>query len=886
MLPQDIRIIQFKNFSPFKKQPRVCDAMHQDVPAFSYFDRILVSPLKQDASSPDTAAVDTTLFDKAYQNIQNMFRRSYGDYQSQQIIIAFSDVKSDLDQKRIDAFWERDDNALFFVTMVNVTLESSLDDTVTRINNIYGAEENYLIYYTLEHSEIIIFYKGNTFKDYSKRVMRLNYEKRPEAPSHIMDTITICGFGKRGRSTDEDSFDVCLRMDVTDYAQAKSFLDNYIDDHKRIPKRKWLLGRNDIALWLPSTTLEDLYSLYAAYEGCWITTLEMLILIDPDAEVESYLEEKEALANRGPSQTLTWRKENLTEKIQQLEQTYEDVCKMTGSEKDNVIVRILYDINALIFDVDNAQLAEDLVVGLLPQIEDFVNYIIKVCNIITSGKPVKENVSYLLQLCWNTFYLNITALINNTVHSDRKFVQIPHYEAASFEMPSKMMAYYSLVTHDIAAVLNDRPDDVYYGIMLSPKLVDELEVEPFALHDVGEPHQIISINISEKMMYQPKRTVAILGHEIAHFVSDAPRSREDRLQQILGYYIDYILQKLSSVYAELLPLCGENTETLDRYFTIEERREFCLRQAKSLMEEIKSTPRFEADAESEERTEGTAESPTFYIRDVERELELLPKRLFNNNERRNEIFRNFIFPEDSRKDPLYLRSILRKLRLQTGFPQDDLKEDMSLSKMPAVVQAQVKCYAKAQFLYTLERFPLSWNCEEVIGEFHKNTGYLFSEAYADIAMLILFNMEAPDYAKLFVEGEKDDRLEKMRFIAVVRTMKNEGMWNENSINGKESDQSGWGREVTALLEASLSEDGNRLKETLQMKQLDALLISYLVSYLACCVKKLRDLVEQNYMIVSSLRATYDAVDLNRSAKESLAAIMKREARLFKDAEES
>ena len=75
----------------------------------------------------------------------------------------------------------------------------------------------------------------------------------------------------------------------------------------------------------------------------------------------------------------------------------------------------------------------------------------------------------------------------------------------------------------------------FCGIIISPKLIDELEVESLAL-EFTEPNQIISINISEKMIYDLKRTLAVLGHELAHFIGDATRNREVRFKQILIYY--------------------------------------------------------------------------------------------------------------------------------------------------------------------------------------------------------------------------------------------------------------------------------------------------------------------------------------------------------------
>lgn len=891
MFPQDIRIIQFKNYRPFQKKP--CDSARHVFPSFRYFDLITVSPpdgfsdlMKREEDWPAGSQRDAKSFVEAYRIIQKCFRRASEDYQSQQIMVAFTDVDGEAGQERIRQFWDEMENALFFVTMVNVRLDGDLETAVKRIRQIYdkeGSEGKYCIYYTLDYNEIIIFYKGNTFRDYSKLVMLLNYSKNPGAPNPVMDTITLCGFGRHENYTSEETFDAYLRMDVIDYTKAKEYLDQYIASHNGVPQKRWLLERNDIALWLPHVGLKELYDLYAAYTNLSITTLDLSILIEPDPEVEEALIEKEALSQEDPaaapaadSSLLLNRLNVLADKIRMLDGELTDVLKLaTGA----VIIRILYDINALISDIDNAKLAEDLVVVLLPQIEGFVDYINRVCHIIRDESiPIpKKNIPYALQLCWDAFYLNITALINNTVHSDRKFIQIPHYETASFEMPPKIMAYYSLVTHRIKSIFNDLGEDVCcYGIMLSPKLVDELEVEPFALREIGEPHQIISVNISEQMMYQPRRTVAILGHEIAHFVSNDPRCREERLKQILGYYIDSVLQKMFAIYLELLG-SGENEgvgETLDRYFTADSRRAFCMEMAGGILEEIKEFPAFPVQNGGNAETEAHRDPP-FSMRKVEQELEILPKRIFNNNERREAVFQYFIFPETEDGRPLYFQSVLRRIRMHTGLPDGMLKETAAI---PPVVRAQAKRCAETQFLNALEQFPCFWNPGRVLKEFRDNQGYLFSEAYADIAMIVLFAMDAGEYARLFIQGKKDDPIEATRLIAVMRTLKGRPGWDEDS-EPVPCGGAGWEGKIAAYTSASLSRNASSLKSILSEERLDAVLISFLVPYLKRCVSGLEALVnrEGKRKEVEQLRKAYREVDLDKSAQKSLAAIMKMEA---------
>ena len=72
-------------------------------------------------------------------------------YNTQQIMLAFTEFEQDdaFIKDKIDKFWNDTEHPLFFVTMVNISLKSNIDNILKRIKEIFkNNEEEYLIYFT------------------------------------------------------------------------------------------------------------------------------------------------------------------------------------------------------------------------------------------------------------------------------------------------------------------------------------------------------------------------------------------------------------------------------------------------------------------------------------------------------------------------------------------------------------------------------------------------------------------------------------------------------------------------------------------------------------------------------------------------------------------
>lgn len=861
-IEQDIRIVQLRNFYGVNNF-RASDGK-SSYRAFSYFDEITVHPVSQKGEKKDKHTA-VNLYD-GYRMMQKLFRTNMeNQYRSQQLIMAFTEVENEGKRKEINRFWRANETAMLFLTLVNVSLSASLEETVKRIRDIYS-RQNYLIYYSLEYNEILIFCKTDSFQKYMDIVARLNYAAVTAGKPPVLDTLTICGFREKSKETEEDSFDAYLCLGATDYQKLQNYLEAVEGEtglSKQTVEHRWTIGRNDMSIFLRDVTLKQLYTAYKIYtdkyaeESPWISTFDLTIWIRPNEDETLTGSTALQLWEDAPRQPCyqSLRASFRTE-IEELKEAYQQLYKRMGIKEDLVFLRFLYDLESMVTNRLTVQLARDLAACLIPQFRDFVRYMTKVCK-ETAREPLPDALKSRMEETVNTFYLNVTTLVNSTVHSDRQFIQIPHCGVTAFEMPPKLMAYYSIMAHRIVSVLADSPE-VLYGVMLSPKLVDVLEVEPMPLDSLSEPNHMMSVNISEEMLYHPHRTVLILGHEMAHFVGNSTRLRSWRRQLIAAYHIQKILTELLSAYRDRLG--NPPLETLDQVLDQGDLLAFARTLAERLFSDAEKA--YELDA-SRQRLEGQVRN--------------LGPDLLQNGAIYQAIVEGLLFPAEG--NPLFQQSLKRYM---AGHLKGFGLHETEAGRVCDVRMLRLR--GEALFADTAESYIGEWircHSEQVGRDYRNVTSYLFSESYADVCMVLLYDMTPEEYLKLFIHGRKNDAAELARFRAVVRAMRRRGLWTEKDVPpADEDDKDAWKKTLHMILSYSLK-SAWREEYTAEIiragYRLDLVLQSVLTEYLEGCVDALRErFAGEKAAELKALQRIYRSVDPDSSAYHAVVAIRKLE----------
>ena len=875
MKEQDVRIIQLGTSK--KSKLNASGVFPHSV--FSYYSSIEVSKV---SSSRNTSPLEN-----AYRDVQDILHNSQESNQGkdykvriQQCIVAFTNVypcgKNDIPfsftHDQINKFWSNTRYSLFFLSMIKVPLRKDLDSTLQRIKETFKGRE-YLVYFSFEYDEIFIFYKDNGFSTYTSLLMDLNYSSNLISSNNcndlidIIDTITIYSFAKCTDKTafSTERFGAYFRMGVIDYPRTKMFLDKCeMETDSRV--KYWLLGRNDVAALNTSADLNWLFSFMEGLESLSsaYSTLDLSILIDPAPESDYEARNIESLYCLKGKKICTF----LNEKRQAICKEYDEYCKVTKQKPDSVFLRFIQDIVSLIQECLDELLAEDLAVCLLPQFESFAEFIIgsfkKAVNLKknkSTDDSIEEHDFMVIRKSINVLYINFMALINSTVHSSKLFVQIPNCVVTAFEMPPKIMAYYVLLSNKIKEAFVDENDCSLYGITISPKLVDELEVEAYStsIRDGGD--QFLSINIGEEMLYNPKRTSCILGHEIAHFVGNTHRNREYRKEQIIRYFCFSTLQRLLIRFNRLL-----NSDQAQRASKIDNTG-------------LKTQVLFEM---TESALQGFyTDKGLVYMNDIEECISSLFSYLLSEDVL-DKVYQQ-LFPESPEK--ITCDNYINILQIETQ------RRLGNTGKRNAVFDAYyeytyLRSIAKGLLWDVGNRYNTQESLSDLIKIFRKKVAYVFKESFADICTILLFNVSSGEYYNLVEKGYPSENPENelVRAMGVSYALLDSGIWNsfESIKNPVISDSA----KDSSRLELEncfklLFQDKEACNKYLSKNRRDLVLLDYLVPYLTICVSSITSQFSLNKN-VKTIRDEYDAICNTQSMYQMLKTIREIEERYCVD----
>ena len=236
MSTQDIRIVELLKRG-HAIQPAEFSSCPVGYSAITYYDKISVHCVNLGNGEAPLRA--------AYQKMQTLFADGAGEsYESRQMMVAFTDIRNSRvnghTKTEIDTFWDDENPAFFFMTMINISLSTSLEKEVRRIREILNKKtrNRYLLYLTYDYSEILIFFKGNSFREFSSLVMKIGFGKDS---SGVLDTITVCSFNSlEPTKICDENLRICVQMGIKDYKEATSYLQK---TGVKLTDVYWQIGR-------------------------------------------------------------------------------------------------------------------------------------------------------------------------------------------------------------------------------------------------------------------------------------------------------------------------------------------------------------------------------------------------------------------------------------------------------------------------------------------------------------------------------------------------------------------------------------------------------------------------------------------------------------------
>lgn len=795
-----------------------------------------------------------------------------------QTLVALTDLKDEAGghgytREEIENFWSSGQSApLFFVSMLNLAATGDLDSVLSEIRDKFPSGRH-LAYITFDHCDIIIFCRGRSFQEYARYIFDLYYAGK----TGLGDAITLYSFTGDGiPSADNESFAALVRLGVKDYPSREQFYqklqqfnrqeapqENLQEDEQL--RKYWLLERNDIALYRENATLSWLSKVRQAvsdveeeYGAPWYNTYSLTVLIPDGTEEDS--RKWRRYNSSSPNKIVAHLQQRMKSLFEDFKDSYEAAHRYLQQQgvnvhSDQVLLRWVEESCGLAVSLMSNRLSENLGVCLLPQFKDMLTY----------GRLLFSQMEHItrddvesIQSSFNEFFSNVAVLIDSMNQTNRRFVQVPSFHLTSFEIPPQIMAYYTVIVRKMLDVLKDRDTDNFYGLTMSPRLVNTLSVFSLGVTELLPKDEWISMNMDESSFYTLQLTVETLAHEVSHFVGEELRKRELRKECMIKCVFQILLNALMILFTKqvdhlAMSLCKDSLLPNTVFLRVDELDQ----AAQALWEQAKGIdPDWYGCKKSHHSWH--MESVVWQIpRDI-RDDSALGHEMIRQI---RELVRKTNSPES--------RSLLGRLRKyvewKLGLDGREMAErppsDVMSNKEKDILIAAVDNEAE-ELLFDIvgglaDGLQTFYEASQSIREgsdegaremdSEKNNDilnmvclelgyvcYMFRETFADLQAIILLNMKWKDYCNLLLQGNDapgDDYAPRM--FAVTKALIDCGLWRYEDIDCKDT--------VFANVSGALNLDPvDNADQLADIHRISPTLSFYLITYLSACAQDIRN----------------------------------------------
>lgn len=808
----DIRIIRLsKCHIPKNSTILPDDTKKNQYLAIGYFDMV-------DVIEVQPSEDNHPLFE-AYKNSyrwENNIDSLMKEYSTQELIV-FTNIGEDgFEKKKIDRFWSGNFD-IRFISMIHVDNEIAennslgLSTIINKINSLFEGKE-YLYYYSFDYSGIVLLANDMTIKEYLNNLFCLNY-KLENKTNLIRDSFSLCGISRRllqnnsklgnydenkqNLICDKDywneSYIAVTNIGILDYTKYRTFWQE-LKSQNEAAKRYGLLGRQDVSIvntkanleWL--LTVQALLDKYTSNQEKSFYSYETFIKVKIDSLLDDSKNINEQKDDNGENipfnskynekiygkaeEELSQRYIKLKEEFdKRIEDSNGNLTKKTKKEQyGGEYLAPLKAVQYSILSILRNGFAEDFVICMYQSFLEFLDYLIeKVSN-------DKDDI-IAFDKTFNEYFRGLNSLVNSAMHSERQFVQATAFNAIIYDIPSKVMAFYVAIIADMQKIVRDENKDKKYTFLLTPSFSNEISVNVISYEEENPPHdRILRVSINEQTLYSPNAVIRRMAHEVAHYVGDDLRCRIERKKKILSSVVHLLLY-------HLIPKClyneswNEFVEKVTGRLIYEKFPLDVSNYSKSLnflagevvgcfysRGNIKDTV-YEYVKESIGKIDNSSKMESF-------KTYFLKVVKYSIGEE-SEIFQNMLNEKCLTEDQIEVFSniIISDIYAEINI----LNTDLNIKSLP---------YNCKLIPSSISGMSNSFLNQTTLSLYTNRLVSVYSEAFADMQMILLLNLTYKQYIIGFVceEDIKIERFEKsledsMRIGVVAKLMEEVGFWN-------------------------------------------------------------------------------------------------------------
>lgn len=145
-----------------------------------------------------------------------------------------------------------------------------------------------------------------------------------------------------------------------------------------------------------------------------------------------------------------------------------------------------------------------------------------------------------------------STLMEHAPKVDGKFLQQPGISHMIYHIPSLLLEIYLAFTYLCGLVMQiGSNDNTHFAIMLVPKLCRRIKVD-IVFQDEPPCDRLLNVDIPLHMLYEPFDVLCQLCHEISHFCGDIWRKRDTRVKNFLHVVSTELALELELVHDEVM----------------------------------------------------------------------------------------------------------------------------------------------------------------------------------------------------------------------------------------------------------------------------------------------------------------------------------------------
>lgn len=167
------------------------------------------------------------------------------------------------------------------------------------------------------------------------------------------------------------------------------------------------------------------------------------------------------------------------------------------------------------------------------------------CNKESTDDPDKNRIVYNESVV--QVVQGIMSIVNGSLHTDRMFFQSPGFNAVLYDIPVKILAFYNNYVELLVDKLNDNKTNKSFCYLLCPDLYLSIKVQKlFDDRNEYPETRFLLGKIPVKAIFEPKKLMQELAHEVAHCVGDQIRMRKKRWEYMVAMFAETIATSMLS----------------------------------------------------------------------------------------------------------------------------------------------------------------------------------------------------------------------------------------------------------------------------------------------------------------------------------------------------